>query len=208
MDKTDKAPVFQPVFADAWAALPAVFQKHYAHRSHSADAVALQGVMRFRASKLARFLSPVMQMGGMLPMFNAKDVPATVRITAEQNNRAVRFQREFTSPKGKPLTFGTVMAVQPDGQVIDWTRGGIGWLAAFHYAEGRIEMQHGGYVWRLGKKHIRLPLERWLGECHAWEEVEGDNRFRMRMEMRRADGSLFYGYEGVFDIAGVMRRDG
>jgi hypothetical protein len=208
MDKTDKTPVFQPVFADAWSALPTVFQKHYAHRSHSADAVALQGVMRFRASKLAGFLSPIMRLGGMLPMFNAKDIPATVRITSVQNARAVHFQREFTDRKGRPLTFTTVMAVQPSGHIIDWTWGGVGWLASFHYAEGRIEMRHQAYVWRFGKKHIRLPLERWLGECQAWEEAEGDNRFRMRMEMRRPDGTLFYGYEGIFDIAGVMRRDG
>lgn len=206
MGKPDRKPVFEPVFAEGWKSLPPVLQKHYAPRAHSKDMVVLQGEMRFAASRLARVLSPLLRLGGMLPLFNASGIPATVQIAAKPDDAAVVFHRAFRPEGRKPFTFLTTMQPQPDGTVIDWTPGGIGWNMQMRYENGKVRMRHIGYVGRVGKLRVALPLGWLLGECNAWEEPLGDNRFAMRMELTRG-GKLFYAYSGEFEVAGVIRRD-
>lgn len=208
MSRPERKPVFQPVFGESWQTLPPVFHKHYANRAHSRDTVVLKGTMRFEASPLARFLSPFMHFNGMVPMFSAQDVPATVQICSRKDDGAVQFAREFAvTGRRKPVKFETEMQPVADGEVVDWTKGDIGWHAAFTYNENAVEMAHRGYRLRLFGKSFRLPLEGLIGTCTAWEKAENDNRFSMRMEIRRRNGKLFYAYSGEFDIAGVMRRD-
>lgn len=208
MAKAERKPVYQSVFGASWGALSPVFHKRYANRAHSRDTVVLKGTMRFEASRLARLLSPFMHFNGMVPMFSAESVPATVQICSQQENAAVRFAREFAvEGRRKPVRFETEVQTLTEGEVVDWTNGDIGWHAAFTYQENALEMAHRGYRLRLFGKTFRLPLEGLIGTCTAWEKAENDNRFSMRMEMRRRNGKLFYAYSGEFDIAGVMRRD-
>lgn len=204
----DKSPVFQPVFANDWGQLPPVFQKRYAHRGQCRDTVVLTGVMQFHASRWARVLSPLLRLRGMPPMFTAKDVPVTVRLTGQGEAGTVHFSREFAvQNRKKSIMFDTLQQLAEDGEVIDWTRGAVGWVAAYRYQDNTVRMAHRGYRWRIFGKSVAVPLEKLLGTCSVWEKAENDNRFTMRMEMRRANGKLFYGYSGTFDIAGVMRKD-
>lgn len=208
MARAERKPVFQPVFGESWNRLSPVFLKHYANRAYSRDTVVLKGRMRFEASPLARLLSPFMQFNGMVPMFSAEDVPATVQICSKQGGTSVHFAREFAvAGRRKPVRFTTEMQPYAEGEVVDWTNGDIGWHAAFHYKGNALEMTHRGYRLRLFGKSFRLPLEGFIGTCTAWEKAENDNRFSMRMEIRRRNGKLFYAYSGEFDIAGVLRRD-
>lgn len=206
MKKANKEPLFQNAFGAGWQNLPPVLQKHYAPRCHSKDVVVLHGQMQFVASPLARFLSPFLRLGGMLPMFNAQDVSATVQIASKPESAAVVFHREFAAQGRRAFLFLTTMQPQPDGTVIDWTAGGIGWHMQMGYENGKVQMRHLGYAGRLGKRRVALPLGWLLGECNAWEEPLSDNRFAMRMEITRR-GKLFYAYSGEFEIAGVLRRD-
>lgn len=207
MPKSDNSPVFLPVFAAEWDGLPEVFRKHYANRAYSRDTVLLRGEMQFEASRLARWLSPLLRLGGMPPLFTESGVAATVQIASLPDRAAVTFSREFLRKGRKPLYFRTEMHPLGQGEVIDWTRGDSGWNAAFSIEGETINMAHRGYCGRLFGKRFHLPLEWLIGTCNAHETAEGDNRFSMRMEMRRRNGKLFYAYGGMFEVAGVMRRN-
>lgn len=206
MTTMQKALIFQPAFGEQWSKLPPVLHKHYANRSHSRDTVVMQGTMQFEASRMARLLSPLMRLSGMVPMFTAKDVPATVQMASQPDKSSLAFHRVFNVPGRKPLTFLTEMEPMGGSRFIDWTRDDIGWHMEIASDENGVTMSHCGYYGRLFGKIFRLPLEWLIGTCNAWEKVEGDNHFSMRMEIRRRNGKLFYTYSGEFQIAGVMRR--
>lgn len=204
----EHTPLFRHVFADSWDALPPVFLKRYAHRGGSRDTVVLTGVMQFRASRLARLLSPILRLRGMPPMFSATDVPVTLRITGQGESATLHLAREFSpQDRRKPVRFDTLVQPAATDEVIGWARGAVGWVASYRYQEQTVRMAHRGYRGRLFGRTFRLPLEKFIGTCNAWERAENDNRISMRLEMRRPDGKLFYGYSGVFDVAGVLRKD-
>lgn len=206
MAKAEKNPVFAPVFGESWASLPPVMQKHYANRAHSRDVVVMTGVMQFEASRLARFLSPLFRLGGMLPMFSANNVPVTVQIASKPDSDSVVFHREIRREGRKSVVFITTMQPVGENRLIDWTAGNIGWHMEMTYADGNVTMRHCGYNGRLGKRICFMPLGWLLGECNAHEKVIDENRFSMGMEIRK-NGKLFYGYSGEFEIARVIRLD-
>lgn len=207
MAKARKPYLFQSVFGESWDNLPPVMHKHYAHRSHSNDTVVMQGMMQFKASRMAQLLSPILRISGMVPMFTAHNVPVTVQMCSQPDKAAVAFRRVFNLPERKPITFNTVFEPQQDNCLIDWTDDDIGWHTQVSYANRRVTMAFKGYCGRLFGRTFRLPLAWLIGTCTAWEKALDDNRFLMCMEIRRSNGELFYRYEGEFHITGVIRRD-
>ncbi len=54
----DKGPLFEEIFGEDWASMPAVFHNHYANRTHKEDVVRVAGAMNVRQSWLIRLAAP------------------------------------------------------------------------------------------------------------------------------------------------------
>lgn len=59
-------------------------------------------------------------------------------------------------------------------------------------------MQHKGYVLKIIKWNIPLPIELLIGKGHAEEEVIDDNSYRMTMKMSHPLFGMLYTYSGDF----------
>ena len=61
-------------------------------------------------------------------------------------------------------------------------------------------MDHGGYVFCLGKYLIPIPLSLLIGRSSAFETAVSDQRFNMQVRLDHALFGKIFQYDGYFDI--------
>jgi hypothetical protein len=200
-------PIFSSIFGKAWEKLPAVFLKHYANRPFSDDVVVVEGTMAVEMSWLASLFAPLLRLSGALVPIAGRDIPVTVTFRSEADSQAFCFDREFRFPGREPYHFRSTMVPMGGDEVIEWMPIGLGWRAAFSWADEQVHLTHRGYAVRLFGRVFPLPLDFLLGRGEAYEEAIDDSTFRMAMTIRHAWFGKVYGYSGTFRIR-EMRLDG
>lgn len=201
-------PIFKNIFAEQWESLPPALKVHYANRPFSHDRVTVSGHLTVRMGPLLQLAAPLLKALNMLTPWARENVPCTVAFLSEPDSRAFIFQRRFDFPGRAPHVFRSKMIPQRPHEIIEYMAGGIGWRCGYAYENGRVLLQHRGYVWRIFG--VDLPLS-WLGEFllgrgDAFEEATGNNSFRMQMTL---SGGLFgrltaYSYEGEFIVTDIQ----
>ena len=201
---TSAAPIFQSIFGETWAALPAVMHKHYANRPECNDVVTVEGVMRVEVSLFAKLLTPLFHLAGALVPYQGENIPVTVHFRSERGSAAYCFDRIFHFPGRAPHHFRSRMIPVGGNQVVEFMPIGIGWNASYRYDGRKVLIEHQGYKLSLFGRLIRLPLELLLGKGHAEEEAIDDDRFRMSMNIQHAVFGRIYAYSGEFTVKEVV----
>lgn len=198
-----QAPIFEGIFGKPLSALPPVMQKHYAVRPDSTDRVTVEGVMNIRRGWLIRLLSPFLRLFGALVPYDGTDIPVTVAFYSGINDKSFHFDRTFHFPGRPAYRFHSRLQHVAGHEVIEIMQGGICWRSTYE-AEGRnVRMRHLGYVLRLGRFFIPLPLALIFGKGAAGEEALTDDTFKMWMTITHPLFGENYRYEGSFKIAEV-----
>lgn len=197
---SEKAPIFKSIFGTAWEAMPPVMHQHYANRPYTQDVVTVEGVMEVRASRLMQLFAPLLKWSGLLVPYQGKEVPTTVTFRSESDSRAFAFDREFRFLGKAPYHFRSRMLPVAGNEVIEYMSLGIGWHAAYRFADNKVTLTHRGYVWRVLGYNIPAPLHWLFGKGYAEEEATGDASFRMYMDIRHPWFGEVYTYAGNFEI--------
>jgi hypothetical protein len=196
-------PTFAEVFAEQWNALPPAMKLHYANRPFTRDRVTVEGRLTIRMGPLMKLMAPLMGALGMLTPRDGDNIACTVHFLSEPDNKVFVFERHFDFP-GKPHVFRSRLIPRGAHDVTEYMPCGIGWRCGYYFRDGKVMLEHKGYVWHI--LGIDLPLlglgELFMGRGGAFEEATGDDSFRMRMGTY---GSLFgtamdYAYEGEFRV--------
>ena len=193
-------PTFRPIFGAEWSSMPVVLRKHYANRPFSHDVVVAEGVMQVETSWLMRLLAPALRLLGAFPPFAGSNIPVKVTFRSEPDSQDFILDREFAFPERGTFRFRSSMEPCGGNEVIEWMRGGIGWRSAISFADHRVRLSHRGYAIRLFGRHVRLPLEAFIGRGEAWEEALDAERFAMAMTIRHPIFGNLYGYSGTFTV--------
>lgn len=195
--------IFQPIFGEAWASMPPVMHQHYANRPYTNDMVTVEGIMDVRTSKLMRLFAPLMKWSGLLVPYQGSQVPTTVIFRSAPDSRAFCFDREFRFPGKPPCYFRSRMVPMGSNEVIEYMGLGIGWRAAYRFANNKVTLTHHGYVWSLLGYNIPMPFHWVFGKGYAEEEATGENSFCMRMDIRHVWFGEVYAYAGTFQMKEV-----
>lgn len=201
------SPIFQSIFGDAWQTMPPVMHQHYANRPYTRDAVTVEGFMEVRVSRIMRFFAPLMKWTGLLVPYQGQQVPTTVTFRSEPDSKAFCFDREFRFPGKAPFHFRSRMVPVGGNEVIEYMSLGIGWCAAYRFADNKVTLTHRGYVWRIMGCNIPVPLHWFFGKGYAEEEATGKTSFRMKMDIRHPWLGEVYAYAGSFDMKEVRHED-
>jgi hypothetical protein len=203
-----KLPIFQSVFGVPWADLPLVLQKHYAIRAYSRDCVVAEGTMTIRRGWITRLLSPFLTAFGALVPCDGENIPTTVRFYSGPESSAFHFDRVFHFPGRAPFRFLSRLEPVAGAEMIEFMRFGIGWRCRYHI-DGvradrvRVILSHVGYVVKIHRWLIPLPLVWILGKGAAEEEALTEDRFKMWMTITHPIWGEIYRYEGGFQITAV-----
>jgi Domain of unknown function (DUF4166) len=194
-------PIFQAIFGEAWEKLPRVLRRHYANRPCSADRVIVQGHLDVMFRGPIRLLRPLFQSLHLIPLINETQVPVTVVYESHLDSRDFSLNRTFHFANRTPYRFYSRMRQLAGDEVVELMRFGIGWRMRYLWQDGKVILQHKGYLLNLFGCFIPLPLTALLGTVHAEEIAVDDSTFDMCVEIRHPWWGRIYGYSGRFTIS-------
>ena len=196
-------PLFEEIFGEDWASMPAVFHSHYANRTHKDDVVRVTGAMDIRQSWLMRLAAPLFRMTKTLVPVDRKGIEPEVIFRTQSDSACFWYHRHFSVDEGDTYTFVSRLERMGGNQVTEWTGAGIGWHSTFTFDGSRVRLDHIGYRLKLGRLTIPLPVTWLFGIPSAWEQAIDDKHFRMEMTIRHWLFGLLYSYSGEFKIIEV-----
>ncbi len=190
--------IFHPILGDDWSRLPPVLRRHYDHHAYSQDSLTLHGWLDV---SLQPWLGWLNRCTGMLVSRKGTRIPTTVILRASPETDHLHFHRTFHYPQGAQ-TFHSTMQPIGGNQFIEWMRLGLGWKLAYqwHDAQQTLTLQHRGYVWRLLRWHVPIPLHWLLGQGYAEEKAINDNCFAMWTACTHPLWGVTFRYAGEFTL--------
>ncbi|PZQ73853.1 MAG: DUF4166 domain-containing protein [Variovorax paradoxus] len=199
-------PVFQTVLGDAdWQRLGAVVRRHYGLRPRSEDHMTVRGRMdEVWHAPWAALLMPAGRLFGALVPHTGRDVPIEVNYRCRPQDAGLYWDRCFHF-EGQPVFhFRSHMTVADAArhEVVEWVRFGLGLRLRVTAEEGALVFRDVGYVWRIGRLQLPLPLHLLLGRAHVEERpVPGDaGAFTMKMAIGHPLWGEVFRYSGRFRL--------
>lgn len=199
--KRSDQPIFQTIFGEAWKQLPHVLHRHYANRPCSTDRVTVQGHLDVLCRGPIRLLRPLFKSLHLIPLLNETQVPVTVVYESHPDSHDFSLNRTFHFANRAPYRFCSHMRQLAGDEVVELMRFGIGWRMRYLWQDGKVILQHKGYLLNLFGHFTPLPLTTLLGTVHAEETALDDSNFAMCVEIRHPWWGRIYGYSGRFTIS-------
>lgn len=196
----DSQPLFKTVFGQQWDSLPKIIKMRYANRSFSNDVVTIQGHLDVTFSKIMKLFIPIVRLLKILVPYEGKNIPVIVNLRSVNTLPGLYFDRIFYFPGKKPYRFCSYMQHQKDNQMIEFMRFGIGWCMKCSYKNGKVLLEHHGYVWKILGKIIPIPLGVIMGRTSAEEEPVSDNAFRLLVKIDHPLFGKILEYSGMLHI--------
>ena len=201
----DVRPVFQQALGQGWHQLGDVIRRHYTMAPFSNAHVCVRGTMdEVHHARWARVLMPFGRLFGALVPYTGTRVPIEVHYRCRPGDALLYWDRVFSFEGRAPFHFRSHMAHAPagGGEVIEYVRFGLGMRLAVSAEEGALVFRDLGYVWRLGRLHLPLPLGLLMGTAYVEERPDPDdaNRFTMKMVLRHRWFGDVFRYSGRFRL--------
>jgi len=179
--------------------LPIAIQKRFSEKPAVGAPIIYDGVMqRVQASALGCVLAQLCRrLDTPFDLHRGDDVPVKIRLLADASGGTV-WEREYRHAGHAPVVVRSTKRVDDSGGLLECVGGGIGMRLAVFEANRALHFLSLYYVWRIGRRTIRLPA--WLtpGTAHVVHADLGDGTFRFTMTIRhRLFGRLFQ-QEGTF----------
>lgn len=181
--------------------LPAVLKNRYANRPFRQDKVVVTGTINITFSKVFSVVSPLFRLTGALVPYPAKNIPVTVEFTSSKNSNVVIMHRTFYYENRKPYHFTSRVIHINNNVVLEVMRFSLASRLIYFYDNEVITMDYGGYVFKLGKWLIPLPLGWFIGKFHAFEKKESDDSFSMAVIMIHPLFGKTFQYDGRMTLA-------
>lgn len=195
-------PIFKAVFGDNWDKIPEIIRKRYNLKPYSDDRLTVEGEMDVTYSPFVKLLLPFFRLFGALVPYQGKDIPVTVHFHSEPNSSAFCFDRIFNFPAKEPYHFRSKMFHLYGDNIIEYMRFGLGIKFRYEYdGHNTVYLRHAGYVWKVGKIMIPMPISLFLGEGFGEEIALTDNSFKMRAGTKHFLFGVTFEYRGSFKIS-------
>jgi hypothetical protein len=193
-------PLFKQVFGKQWNELPVAIVKRYANHPYSNDVVTVQGKLTIYFSRLMTIFIPLLKLCRVLVPYQGKDIPAIVKFRSSENSPTIYLDRTVYFPHQKIYCFNSYVQVIDKSDVVEFTGSRFGWRMKCTYNNGKVLLQHQGFVCKIGSKLIPLPLGLLMGNIYAEEVATSPNSFRMLVKIIHPIFGKLYEYYGEFTI--------
>jgi predicted DCC family thiol-disulfide oxidoreductase YuxK len=196
-------PIFAAAFGKDWESMPDIFKTRYGNFAFKDQNIIVKGKMNIYVSKYFSFLTPYLQLTGALVPYEGKQIPVTVEFKSKKNSSMVYMNRTFYYPGKQPYSFNSKLLVTKKGDVIEVMRFGIGIRMYYSFADGKVELKYGGYVWKLFRLNLPIPLTLILGKVTAQETMITPEGFSMFIRIDHPILGKIFEYDGIFELAEV-----
>jgi hypothetical protein len=194
-------PIFKQALQSQWDMLAPVIQAHYRLSPFTEDSLQIQGSMESVSHSLyTKFLLPFITLVGALVPYQGRNVPLSL-INATHNDKAgLYWQRIFFFPNRKPLVFRSVTYYIGPQKITEYVRFGFGLRFKITAQSGGVIYRDNGYVWKIGKFSIPIPVHLVMGRAYVEEMPISDTEFSMKMILTHPVFGQTFQYNGKFSI--------
>jgi hypothetical protein len=196
------APIFRQALLEGWDALAPVIQAHYALLPFTDCAVEVRGTMvDITYSPYAKLLIPFTTLVGALVPFQGQNVPVKVINSTHAKTAGLHWQRTFFFHHRKPFMFRSVMAYTGSHEITEFVRFGFGIRLNVSHQNGGLVFRDKGYIWKVGRLSIPVPVNLMLGKAYIEEMPISDREFSMKMVVTHPIFGQTFQYNGTFTMA-------
>lgn len=188
------------IFPGQTSSIPSVLCRRYMNRSFSNDSLRLEGSLTITLSTLFKVVSPLFRLVGALVPYSGEHVKTTVEIVSDINSPIITMKRTLDYPSRQPVSFISKVEYLQKQVVIERMHVGLCARLNYRYEDGLIRMEYGGYVLKLGRLCLRLPLGLILGCFYGEERAIHDQHFEMDLVLKHALFGQLFRYAGMFKI--------
>lgn len=150
----------------------------------------------FVGKLLGFFTLPIIK-GALIP-FDDADFPLDIEVYCKHGSDAIFKQRIYRLNRRKPIQFTSYMRESAKGEVLEYVGFGLGMKLVLSVREGNLHFRSEGYFWDLFGLRIPLPGLLTPGEIDLIHINEGENRFRIRIEIKHSLFGMMFTQVGEF----------
>ena len=194
-------PVLKQALGSEWSALAPVIQAHYGLTPFTDEQVRLKGNMDgvFYSWVVSPFVHLAALAGAMVP-YRGHDVPIEAVNYSMPGKPDYFWRRTFFFPGKKPYEFLSRMICTGAGELTEYIRFGLGLRLHVSVKNGGLIEKELGYVWRLGKRSIPIPVNVFLGRSYVEEMPISDSEYQMRWVITHPLLGETFAYSGRFSL--------
>ena len=194
-------PVLKQALGSQWSSLAHVIQAHYGLTPFTDKQIRLSGMMdRVSYSFVAALMMPFAVFSGALVPYRGKNVPVEAINQSASGKPAYFWTRTFHFPDRNPYTFQSWMICTGAGELTEYVRFGLGIRLAVRVHNGGLIERDLGYIWKLGRWSIPLPIHLLFGRSYIEEMPISDSEYRMKWTVTHPLFGEMFAYSGRFTI--------
>jgi Domain of unknown function (DUF4166) len=199
MNKND--PVLKQALGSSWSSLARVIQTHYGLSPFTDEQIHLRGIMdRVSYSSVAVLLMPFAVVAGALVPYRGRNVPVDATNESLPDRPEYFWMRTFHFPGKKPYTFRSAMVCSGDGELTEYVRFHLGIRFAVTARNGGLVERDLGYIWKIGRWSIPLPIHLLLGRSYVEEMPISDSEYEMKWTVTHPLFGETFAYNGRFSV--------
>lgn len=191
--------MFKNILSDQWTSLSPVLQKHYG--LNDGEKIKMQGELSVRHGRFIKLLMPLIRLtGALVPVEGDKFI---VTVENKRIGNTFYWHRSFQK-ENKIYEFNSKMQ-QFGNDIIEFVGFGIGIRMGLQVSDGGLVYEDKGYVFKIGKKLIPIPLNALVGKSVIEEYVSNSqcqddaNDFNMRFVVNHPWFGFAFSYSGYFN---------
>lgn len=194
-------PVLKQALGPDWSSLAPVIQAHYGLTPATDEQIQLRGKMdRVFYSRVVSPLIPVAALAGAMVPYRGHNIPVEVVNYSVPGKPYYFWHRIFYFPGKKPYEFRSRMICTGAGELTEYVRYGFGLRLTVSVKNGGLIEKELGYVWRLGKWSIPIPVNIILGRSYVEEMPISDSEYEMQWVVTHPLFGETFAYSGRFSL--------
>jgi len=199
MNKPD--PVLKQALGSDWSSLARIIQTHYGLTPFTNGQIHLKGMMdRVSYSSIAAFMMPFAVFAGALVPYRGRNVPVDAINQSVPGRPEYFWTRTFYFPGKKPFTFQSAMICTGEGELTEYVRFGLGIRFAVTVMNRGLVERELGYVWKIGRWSVPLPIHLILGRSYVEEMPISDSEYEMKWRVMHPLFGETFAYSGRFSV--------
>jgi len=193
--------LFKKVMGGQWLQLHPDIQKRFEKNPLPGYPLCYRGELEeLSCSFWGKMLGHITQhlIGGALMPFVAHNFPVDIQVYSKESCPYIFKHRTYHIPNRKPVQFTSYMKESENGEVLEYVGMGLGMKLLVFESGGNLHFQSDGYFWDIGICRIPLPDILSPGHTYLTHINEGENQFRIRIDITHKIFGKMFVQAGVF----------
>ncbi len=193
--------LFKKIMGEEWTRLHPDIQKRFDKNPLADKPLRYHGALTelscsFWGKLLGHITRPLIK-GALIP-YTAHDFPVDIQVYSKENCPYIFKHRIYRLPDRKAIEFTSYMKESEKGEVLEYVGMGLGMKLVVFEKDTNLHFKSDGYFWDIGICRIPLPDILSPGHTYLMHINEGENQFRIRIDIKHPIFGKMFVQAGVF----------